>query len=157
MKIEQHDDMGGAVLNCAVRYALDRASYMPGLVMDEIRPMVGALTFKTLYCMDRDIWAWISDAGNQNNPYWEDWCCFQKLVREQLNKKKADAAPEEDERLDSMIFSKRMALAKAFEKWADENGVAKTPASVVTFLYGYGLLNVDAAGQFILEHSEESV
>ena len=36
MKIERDDDFGGAVLNCAVRYALGRMSYMPNLVMDEI-------------------------------------------------------------------------------------------------------------------------
>ena len=47
MKIEPNDDMGGAVLNCAVRYSLGRASYMPGLVMDEIRPMLAGLTAKT--------------------------------------------------------------------------------------------------------------
>ena len=40
MKIEREDDFGGAVLNCAVRYALGRMSYMPGLVMDVIRPML---------------------------------------------------------------------------------------------------------------------
>lgn len=96
MRIDPHDDMGGAVLNCAIRYALGRASYMPGLVMDEIRPMMENLTLKTLCCMDRDIGGWISDAGNQKNPYWEDWFGFLKLVREQINKRKADATPEED-------------------------------------------------------------
>ena len=48
-----------------------------------------------------------------------------------------------------------MALAKAFEKWADENGVAKTPASVVTFLYGYGVLDVQASFRIIEQHGED--
>lgn len=155
MRIEREDDMGGAVLNCAVRYALGRASYMPGLVMDEIRPMMENLTSKTLYCMGRDIEGWMSDSGNQKNPYWEDWGGFLKLVREQLEKRKTDATPEEEERIDFMIFSKRMALARAFEKWADENRVAKTPASVVTFLYGYGMLDVQKAFRIIEQYGED--
>jgi len=155
MRIEPNDDMGGAVLNCAVRYALGRASYMPGLVMDEIRPVVGNLTEKTLFCMERDIREWMQDTGNQKNPYWEDWDGFLKLVREQLEKRKTDASAEEDERIDFMIFSKRMALAKAFEKWADENGVAKTPASVVSFLYGHGLLDVQKALGIIEKYGED--
>ena len=40
MQITRDDDRGGAVLNCAVRYALGRSSYMPGLVMGVIRPML---------------------------------------------------------------------------------------------------------------------
>lgn len=155
MKIEPNDDMGGAVLNCAVRYSLGRASYMPGLVMDEIRPMLAGLTAKTLSCMERDIREWMADAGNQKNPYWEEWSGFLKLIREQLEKQKNAATPGEDDRIDFMIFSKRMALAKAFEKWADENGVAKTPASVVTFLYGYGVLDVQASFRIIEQHGED--
>ena len=50
MKIERKDDFGGAVLNCAVRYALGRRTYMPGLVMDEIRPMLKDCSERTLWC-----------------------------------------------------------------------------------------------------------
>lgn len=160
MKIEKNDDFGGAILNCAVRYALGRVSYMPGLVMlvmDEIRPMLENLTSKTLYCMDRDIREWMSDAGNQKNPYWEDWGGFLKLVKEQLKKRKTDATPEEDERIDFMIFSQRIALTRVFEKWADENGVAKTPASVVAFLYGHGMLDVQKAFRIIEQYGEDKV
>lgn len=156
MKIEPNDDMGGAVLNCAVRYALGRASYMPGLVMDEIRPKLANLTEKTLYCMERDIREWMADTGNQMNPYWEDWGDFLTLVREQLEKQKSGATPKENDQFDLMIFSKRMALAKAFEKWADENGVAKTPASVVSFLYGHGMLDVQKAFRIIEQYGEDA-
>lgn len=48
MKITKDDDFGGAVLNCAVRYALGRRTYMPGLVMDEIRPMLKDCSERTL-------------------------------------------------------------------------------------------------------------
>lgn len=54
-KIELGDDFFGAVLNCAVRYCLGRSSYMPGLVIDYITPMLPRLTKKTLWCFERDI------------------------------------------------------------------------------------------------------
>lgn len=155
MRIEPHDDMGGAVLNCAVRYALGRASYIPGLVMDEIRPMLAELTAKTLYCMERDIREWVVGTGNQKNQYWEEWGDFLKLIEEQFEKQKNDATPGEDDRIDFMIFSKRMALAKAFEEWANENDVAKTPASVVTFLYSFGVLDVQAAFRLIEKNDKD--
>lgn len=46
----------GAVLNCAVRYCLGRATYMPGLVTDWIMGNCkGLLTANTLFVMKRDI------------------------------------------------------------------------------------------------------
>ena len=41
-----------------------------------------------------------------------------------------------------MLFSERKAVADAFIKWAEENGMAQTPMSVVTYLYANGLLDV---------------
>ena len=49
------DDFFGAVMNCAVRYACGRQSYMPKLVVDIIRPMLPMLNNKTIGCMERDI------------------------------------------------------------------------------------------------------
>lgn len=53
--IDTSDDDFGAVLNCAVRYALGRKTYMPHLVMDFIRPLIQCLSDKTLWCFARDI------------------------------------------------------------------------------------------------------
>lgn len=50
-----YSDTFGAVLNCAVRYSIGRQTYMPGLVMDVIRPMLPELTLKTLAVFERDI------------------------------------------------------------------------------------------------------
>lgn len=57
MEIMPEDiDFFGAVLNCAVRYSLGRASYMPGLVTDWIMQHCDwLLTEKTLFVMKRDI------------------------------------------------------------------------------------------------------
>ena len=53
--IDITDDNFGAILNCAVRYALGRQTYIPLLVMDFIRPLLPFVLDKTLCCMERDI------------------------------------------------------------------------------------------------------
>jgi hypothetical protein len=53
-KIDPADDFFGAVLNCAVRYAIGRQSYMPGLVIDFITPLIPHLSNKTLWVFDHD-------------------------------------------------------------------------------------------------------
>lgn len=45
----------GAVVNCAVRYAVGRATYMPHLVVDFITPILSELDDTTLFVMRRDI------------------------------------------------------------------------------------------------------
>lgn len=45
----------GTMLICAVRYALGRQSYMPGLVQDYIRPILPCLDKRTLSVIQRDI------------------------------------------------------------------------------------------------------
>ncbi len=45
----------GTVLNCAVRYAIGRQTYMPGLVIDFIRPLLPFIDDNTLWVFDKDI------------------------------------------------------------------------------------------------------
>ena len=53
--IDPKDDDFGAILNCAVRYALGRRSYMPKLVIDFITPLLSLINSKTLWCFEKDI------------------------------------------------------------------------------------------------------
>lgn len=53
--IDASDDEFGLMLNCAVRYAMGRETYMPHAVMDFITPLLPKLTVKTLACMNRDL------------------------------------------------------------------------------------------------------
>lgn len=53
--IDPSDDNFGAVLNCAVRYALGRRSYMPYLVTSFITPLLPHLSNKTIWCFKRDL------------------------------------------------------------------------------------------------------
>lgn len=55
MQIEASDPNLGAVINCAVRYSIGRATYMPHLVVDFILPLLSELDDATLYVMRRDI------------------------------------------------------------------------------------------------------
>lgn len=85
MKITRDDDFGGAVLNCAVRYALGRASYMPRLVMDQITPMLPDCSDKTLWCFEQDVSERLSDA------LWAgDWKRFLEAVRAEIERRKED-------------------------------------------------------------------
>lgn len=53
--IDPHDDDFGAICNCAVRYAVGRRTYMPGLVIDFITPHLSELSDRTLWCLQRDL------------------------------------------------------------------------------------------------------
>lgn len=53
--ISLDDDSFGAVLNCAARYALGRQSYMPGVVIKFITPLLPYLNNRTLQCFEQDV------------------------------------------------------------------------------------------------------
>ena len=91
VKIERDDDFGGAVLNCAVRYALGRFSYMPGLVMDEIRPMLKDCSDKTLWCFDRDIGEWLAGRTGEMYAYEKEWASFREEVRRIMQERKVES------------------------------------------------------------------
>lgn len=90
MKITKDDDFGGAVLNCAVRYALGRRTYMPGLVMDEIRPMLKDCSERTLWCFDRDITEWLRDGAHDQDDYLMEWTAFRNEVRKAIEERKKE-------------------------------------------------------------------
>ena len=54
-EIDLSDDDFGVILNCAVRYAIGRQTYMPSLVTGFIKPLIPYLNDKTLWCFDEDI------------------------------------------------------------------------------------------------------
>ena len=91
--IEADDDFFGAVLNCAVRYALGRRSYMPGLVIDWIRPRLPLLSDKTLWCFSQDIArAQRDDALGHPNLDAPKWTEFLQAVQMETGRRKQDGA-----------------------------------------------------------------
>lgn len=81
-KIDPGDDFFGAVLNCAVRYAIGRETYMPSLVIGFITPLLPSLSSKTLWCFDQDITEAKYTCG-YGDPRIDkpDWMRFHEAVR----------------------------------------------------------------------------
>ncbi len=89
--IDVSDDFFGAVLNSAVRYALGRSSYMPGLVIDYLRPLLPYLSNRTLWCMDRDIKEWLTPKHEiftctVSEDIIKEWRQFHSEIKEVLSK-----------------------------------------------------------------------
>lgn len=79
-------DFFGAVLICAVRYCIGRATYMPGLVTGWIMEHCGGmLTGKTLAVMVRDI----DEAGRRGGLGMDcdvrTWMSFREWLKTQMN------------------------------------------------------------------------
>ena len=53
--IDIKDKDFGALLICAVRYCLGRQTYMPGLIIDYITPLLPRISDNTLRCMETDL------------------------------------------------------------------------------------------------------
>lgn len=91
MQITRDDDFGGAVLNCAVRYALGRSSYMPGLVMGVIRPMLKDCNTKTIAVFVQDVSEWLErtkpETGFFDN-YYGEWKRFRDDAQKELDRRK---------------------------------------------------------------------
>lgn len=90
MTITREDDFGGAVLNCAVRYALGRRSYMPGLVVDEITPMLKDCSDKTLWCFDKDVREWLNLGGHGIHDSLDKWTSFLMNVNKEQDRREKE-------------------------------------------------------------------
>lgn len=103
LPVLQSDDFG-AVLNCAVRYAIGRQTYMPTIVIEQITPMLPYLSDKTLWCFDQDITEQ-RYTGGYGDPRIDEpgWLRFHEAVRAERTKRghelyKTWRSPEQQER-----------------------------------------------------------
>lgn len=87
-KIDPANDSFGTILNCAVRYACGRQSYMPGLVIDYIKPLLPELSDKTLCCFDQDLTE-AKYTGGYGAPRIDEpgWLRFHAAVRAEREKR----------------------------------------------------------------------
>ena len=85
-KFDLSDDDFGCVLNCAVRYALGRRTYMPYLVTNFITPLLPHLTDKTIWCFKRDL----EECRDFGDPEVDEptWSSFWAAVRAEDAKRK---------------------------------------------------------------------
>ena len=90
-KIDISNDDFGAVLNCAVRYAVGRRSYIPSIVVGYITPLIPYLNDKTLWCFDQDITE-AKYTGGYGDPNIDEplWVEFHRKVREERSKRGAE-------------------------------------------------------------------
>ena len=87
-EIDVSDDDFGAILNCAVRYAIGRRSYMPGLVVGFIRPLIPHLSDKTLWCFEKDIAEEMPNGLGDPQIDAPKWIDFLGLVRQESRERK---------------------------------------------------------------------
>ena len=83
--IQLDDDDFGLMLNCAVRYAIGRHTYMPHAVISFITPLLPHLSIKTLWCFDRDI-AEQENRGGYGDPKIDEpgWRRFHEKVKTEI-------------------------------------------------------------------------
>ncbi len=78
----------GCVLNCAVRYAIGRQTYMPGVVINFIVPLLPNLSDRTLRVFDQDIVDQRHMGGYGDKQIDEPlWMRFHELVKHELTKR----------------------------------------------------------------------
>ena len=87
--VDIKDEDFGAVLICAVRYCLGRQTYMPGLIIGYITPLLPRISDKTLRCMETDLSKPDLYGGFGNEKIDEPiWIKFRSNVQEEIQRRK---------------------------------------------------------------------
>lgn len=84
------DEDFGSILICAERYACGRRTYMPGIVVGYIKPLIPMLSDKTLVVLRNDIgdalmWGGLGDS-NIDTPL---WIGLQERILEELKRRES--------------------------------------------------------------------
>lgn len=87
------DDDFGCIINSAVRYALGRYTYMPGVVMNFVRKYMKVLDTRTIHVMIEDI---ERDCQNESLPYIDEWTALKLELIERV--KQMQQQKEENEK-----------------------------------------------------------
>ena len=87
--IDIKDEDFGAILICAVRYCLGRHTYMPGLIIGYITPLLPHISDNTLRCMETDLcqpdlYGGFGEA-RINEPIWIKFRCD---IQEEIQRRK---------------------------------------------------------------------
>ena len=79
----------GALLICAVRYCLGRQTYMPGLIIGYITPLLPRISDNTLRCMEADLSQPDLYGGFGNEKIDEPiWIKFRCNIQEEIQRRK---------------------------------------------------------------------
>jgi hypothetical protein len=86
--LDPANDDFGLMLNCAVRYAIGRQTYMPSAVIGFITPLLPQINDRTLHCFDQDI-VDAKYSGGYGDPTIDEpgWIKFHENVKDELIKR----------------------------------------------------------------------
>lgn len=77
----------GLILNCAVRYAIGRRTYVPSSIIGFITPMLPQLDNRTIHCFDQDIVDAKYTSGYGDDCDKRDWMRFHEAVKSEKIKR----------------------------------------------------------------------
>jgi len=119
--VDVSDDFFGCLLNCAIRYAVGRRSYMPSLVIQEITPLLPQLSGKTLWCFDQDLTV-AAHMGGYGDPLIDapQWHRFHEAVREERLKRGENLYQSCWEKRDAELLPAR-SLANTLTEWSRDD------------------------------------
>lgn len=75
------DDDFGCMVNCAVRYALGRESYMPGTIINYVKRYLSIFDLKTIAVMIEDIEKYMKPY-DKSIPYIDEWLELIDMLKE---------------------------------------------------------------------------
>ena len=67
---------------------------MPGLVMDEIKPMLTDCSDKTLWCFEKDVSGWLESEYDKSMAYEREWRIFLTSVKAEIKNRKEEEKNE---------------------------------------------------------------
>lgn len=79
--LDPANDDFGLMMNCAVRYAIGRRTYMPSAVIGFITPLLSQINDRTLHCLDQDIADAKYSGGYGDECDERDWLRFHEAVK----------------------------------------------------------------------------
>jgi hypothetical protein len=87
LQIDPANDDFGLMMNCAVRYAIGRRTYMPSAVIGFIAPLLSQINDRTLHCLDQDIVDAKYSGGYGDECDKRDWMNFHEAVKAEKMKR----------------------------------------------------------------------
>lgn len=87
LQIDPANDDFGLMMNCAVRYAIGRRTYMPSAVIGFITPLLSEINDRTLHCLDQDIVDAKYSGGYGDECDKRDWMNFHEAVKAEKMKR----------------------------------------------------------------------
>ena len=124
---------------------------MPGLVMDEIRPMLKDCSDKTLWCFDRDITEWLEGGEHGLADYGEEWTKLREDVRAAKDNRKIEGRAPDNSLRDKVSRLIDAYIRVGLEDCHNDTDIIDALAEIFT----YEELKDFGAGGFVRDYFED--